>query len=88
MRNLLNNNDCILISEYRPIKKLKNGEKGLHQNKVESLVIFKDKYDYNGNYISTEKVLIDSYFLSEIRRKIDEIEIDKKEMTYDEDFPF
>ena len=88
MRTLLKINDCILISEYRPIEKLKNREKGMHQNKVESLVIFKDKYDYNGMYISTDKIIIDSFFLSEIRQKIADIESETKEMIYDEGFSF
>jgi len=88
MRTLLNTQDCILTSEYRPLEKCKNGDKVIHQNKVESITFFKDKYDYNGNYISTDKIVIDSHFLSEIRRNIDEIEKDKKIMTYEDGFSF
>ena len=49
MRTLLKTHDCILTSEYRPIEKCKEGEKTMHQNRVESITLFKDKYDYNGN---------------------------------------
>ena len=88
MRTLLKTHDCILNSEYRPIEKCKEGEKTMHQNRVESITFFKDKYDYNGNYIGTEKIVIDSHFLSEIRKTIEEVEQDKKIMTYDAGFSF
>jgi len=83
MRTILQTHDCILTSEYRPIKKCKEGEKVIHQNKVESITLFQEKSDSKGNYIGTEKIVIDSHFLAEIRKTIDEIEQEKKVMTYE-----
>lgn len=88
MRTILKRENCILNHEYRPIEKCKNGEEIMHQNKVESIIIFKDKYDYNGVYTSTEKIFIDFHFLSEIREAIEEIEKDRKIMKVANEFPF
>lgn len=88
MRTLLNTQDCILTSEYRPTEKCKTGDEVMHQNKVESITFFKDKHDYNGNYIGTDKIIIDSHFLTEIRKAIEQIEQDKKVMIFSGGFSF
>jgi hypothetical protein len=82
MKTILKNKDCILHSEYTPIEKAQDNEEVLHRNTVEAITIYKDKYDYNGDYISTEKIFIDKYFLSDIRKAIEEIEKDEKIMPF------
>ncbi len=88
MKTLLETHDCYLKSEYIPIEKCKKDEQVMHQNKVESITIFFDKYDYNGVYIGTEKVYIYETLLTEIRQKIEEIEQDKKMMSCINNLPF
>lgn len=88
MRTLLNENDCIITHNFRPLEKCKDGEVVMHKNTVESIVFYQDKYDRNGNYLSTQKVSIGSHFLSRIIENIKTIESEQKEMTYDDGFSF
>ena len=83
MKTILKGNDCILHSEFKPTEKCVAGDEVLHRNTVYGITIYKDKLDYNGVYISTEKIYIDEYFLSEIITTIKEIEKNEKILPFD-----
>lgn len=80
MRTALDSHDCILISEWKPVEKGKDGEIIMHQNKVNRIIIYTDKYDHFGNRIGCDKTEIDFFLLNKIIEKINEIESQKQLM--------
>ena len=80
MRTLLESRDCILLSEWKPVEKGRDGERIMHQNKVNRIIIYTDKYDNFGNKIGCDKIEIDEFFLYEIIEKMNEIESQKQLM--------
>ena len=69
MRELLENENCILEIKSVPIdKKVNVGEKTIHKKEIEKLTYFESFTDNNGIEV-TRKIVLDKYFLSRLFEK-------------------
>lgn len=80
MKTLLERNDCIVESEFKPMPDVKDGTIGTHFQKVRQIYYHQMKHDINGNELGYERVYVDISFVRYLINEVDKIESITKEM--------